>query len=113
MDTKDTITTLLKDGFILVFNQNKLDIVKTAEALMKAGVKRENMFVNKPLGGHPGGTVRLGTHLDTNCRTEITNCYCVDNSIIPEPWGQPPTVTLVAMAKRLAKHLTTDTNKDT
>ena len=38
MDIKDTITTLLKDGFILVFNQNKLDIVKTAEALMTAGV---------------------------------------------------------------------------
>jgi 2-dehydro-3-deoxyphosphogluconate aldolase/(4S)-4-hydroxy-2-oxoglutarate aldolase len=38
MDLKDTITTLLKDGFILVFNQDKLDVVKTAEALIKAGV---------------------------------------------------------------------------
>jgi len=38
MDMKDTITTLLKDGFILVFNQDKLDVVKTAEALIKAGV---------------------------------------------------------------------------
>ncbi|MCX5637777.1 MAG: bifunctional 4-hydroxy-2-oxoglutarate aldolase/2-dehydro-3-deoxy-phosphogluconate aldolase [Planctomycetota bacterium] len=32
-----TITTLLRDGFILVFNQDKLDIVRTAEALIKAG----------------------------------------------------------------------------
>ena len=39
MDLKDTITTLLRDGFILVFNQDKLDVVKTAEALMKASVK--------------------------------------------------------------------------
>jgi 2-dehydro-3-deoxyphosphogluconate aldolase/(4S)-4-hydroxy-2-oxoglutarate aldolase len=38
MDIKETIITLLRDGFILVFNQDKLDIVKTAEALMKAGV---------------------------------------------------------------------------
>ena len=38
MDIKSTITTLLRDGFILVFNQDKLDVVKTAEALMKAGV---------------------------------------------------------------------------
>jgi choline dehydrogenase-like flavoprotein len=30
----------------------------------------------------------------------------MDTSIIPEPWGLPPTVTVVAMAKRLAKHLT-------
>jgi 2-dehydro-3-deoxyphosphogluconate aldolase/(4S)-4-hydroxy-2-oxoglutarate aldolase len=38
MDIKTTITTLLRDGFILVFNQDKLDIVKTAEALLEAGV---------------------------------------------------------------------------
>ncbi|MGB2861759.1 MAG: bifunctional 4-hydroxy-2-oxoglutarate aldolase/2-dehydro-3-deoxy-phosphogluconate aldolase [Sedimentisphaerales bacterium] len=38
MNIKSTIEMLLKDGFILVFNQDKLDVVKTAEALMKAGV---------------------------------------------------------------------------
>jgi 2-dehydro-3-deoxyphosphogluconate aldolase/(4S)-4-hydroxy-2-oxoglutarate aldolase len=38
MDIKTTIATLLKDGFILVFNQDKLDIVKTAEALIAAGI---------------------------------------------------------------------------
>ncbi len=51
MDIKDTITTLLKDGFILVFNQNKLDIVKTAEALMKAGINNMEVTcrISKPL----------------------------------------------------------------
>ncbi|NQT03686.1 MAG: bifunctional 4-hydroxy-2-oxoglutarate aldolase/2-dehydro-3-deoxy-phosphogluconate aldolase [Planctomycetes bacterium] len=51
MDIKDTITTLLKDGFILVFNQNKLDIVRTAEALMKAGINNMEVTcrINKPL----------------------------------------------------------------
>jgi 2-dehydro-3-deoxyphosphogluconate aldolase/(4S)-4-hydroxy-2-oxoglutarate aldolase len=51
MDIKDTITTLLKDGFILVFNQNKLDIVKTAEALKMAGVNNMEVTcrINKPL----------------------------------------------------------------
>jgi len=38
MDIKSTIETLLKDGFILVFNQDKMDVVKTAEALIEAGV---------------------------------------------------------------------------
>jgi choline dehydrogenase-like flavoprotein len=83
-----------------------VDIAK--EILRKIGVKGEDIFVNKPLGGHPGGGVRLGDHLDTNCQTKITSCYCVDNSIIPEPWGQPPVVTIVAMAKRVAKHLMAD-----
>jgi 2-dehydro-3-deoxyphosphogluconate aldolase/(4S)-4-hydroxy-2-oxoglutarate aldolase len=38
MEIMRTITTLLRDGFILVFNQDKLDIVRTAEALIAAGV---------------------------------------------------------------------------
>jgi len=51
MDIKDTITTLLKDGFILVFNQDKLDIVKTAEALTKAGVNNMEVTcrISRPL----------------------------------------------------------------
>ncbi len=51
MDIKDTITTLLRDGFILVFNQDKLDVVKTAEALMKAGINNMEVTcrINQPL----------------------------------------------------------------
>jgi 2-dehydro-3-deoxyphosphogluconate aldolase/(4S)-4-hydroxy-2-oxoglutarate aldolase len=51
MNIKSTITTLLRDGFILVFNQDKLDVVKTAEALMKAGVNNMEVTcrIKKPL----------------------------------------------------------------
>ena len=49
-------------------------------------------------------TLALASRKD--CQTEIKNCYCMDTTIIPEPWGLPPTVTVVAMAKRLAAHLT-------
>ncbi len=51
MDIKSTITTLLKDGFILVFNQDKLDVVRTAEALIKAGINNMEVTcrINKPL----------------------------------------------------------------
>jgi len=46
-----TITTLIRDGFILVFNQDKLDIVKTAEALVSAGVNNMEVTcrIKKPL----------------------------------------------------------------
>lgn len=51
MDIKSTITTLLKDGLILVFNQDKLDVVKTAEALIKAGVNNMEVTcrISRPL----------------------------------------------------------------
>ncbi len=51
MNVKNVLQTILRDGFILVFNQDKLDIVKTAEALMKAGVNNMEVTcrISKPL----------------------------------------------------------------
>ncbi|GAH79100.1 unnamed protein product, partial [marine sediment metagenome] len=51
MDIRKTITTLLRDGFILVFNQDKLDVVKTAQALIRAGVNNMEITcrISKPL----------------------------------------------------------------
>ncbi len=58
------------------------------------------------LAAHPGGTVKIGDLLDSNLRTEYENLYVCDCSVIPEPWGLPPVLTLVSLGKRLAKHLT-------
>jgi 2-dehydro-3-deoxyphosphogluconate aldolase/(4S)-4-hydroxy-2-oxoglutarate aldolase len=49
MDVESTIRTLLRDGLILVFNQDKLDVVETAEALIEAGVN--NMEVTCRISG--------------------------------------------------------------
>jgi 2-dehydro-3-deoxyphosphogluconate aldolase/(4S)-4-hydroxy-2-oxoglutarate aldolase len=51
MDIRDTVRTLLKDGLILVFNQDKLDVVETAKALMKAGVNNMEVTcrISRPL----------------------------------------------------------------
>ena len=37
--------------------------------------------------------------------TEYDNLYVCDCSVIPEAWGLPPTLTLIGLGKRLAKHL--------
>jgi len=51
MDIKRTIGTLLKDGLILVFNSDRLDVVRTGEALAKAGVNNMEVTcrISKPL----------------------------------------------------------------
>ncbi|MBP7052721.1 MAG: hypothetical protein KBE65_17055 [Phycisphaerae bacterium] len=51
MDIKTAIVTLIHDGFILVFNQDKLDIVRTAQALVEAGVNNMEVTcrIKKPL----------------------------------------------------------------
>jgi len=51
MDIRTVIRTLLYDGFILVFNQDKLDIVRTAQALVEAGINNMEVTcrIKKPL----------------------------------------------------------------
>lgn len=75
MDIKTTITALLRDGFILVFNQDKLDIVKTAEALLVAGIT--NMEV----------TCRISRPLEklSRLRTELPRFVAGSASLIDWP----------------------------
>lgn len=51
MTVRETLTILLRDGFILVFNQDALDVVATAEALIQAGVYNMEVTcrIRKPL----------------------------------------------------------------
>ena len=51
MDIKTTVQVLLRDGFILVFNEDRLDIVKTAESLLEAGIGNMEVTcrIKKPL----------------------------------------------------------------
>ena len=76
------------------------------DILLAAGVEKNKIIRTAVIASHPGGTVRIGALLDNNCKSPIDNCYCLDTSVIPQPWGLPPTLTVVAMGKRLAKHLT-------
>ena len=75
MNIKSTIETLLRDGFILVFNQDKLDVVKTAQALIKAGVN--NMEV----------TCRIKQPLEkmSRLRKELPNFATGAASLIDSP----------------------------
>ena len=76
------------------------------QILEEAGVRRKNITALKVFAAHQIASVRIGEGLDNNCETQIKNCYCMDASVIPDEFGQPPVVTIVALAKRLAKHLT-------
>ncbi len=54
---KQTLETLVRDGFILVFNSEKLDVVRTAEALQAAGIN--NMEVTCRISDSVGKVRRL------------------------------------------------------
>jgi choline dehydrogenase-like flavoprotein len=54
---------------------------------------------------HPGGTAKIGEVVDSDLKTAYDNLYVCDASVIPESWGLPPTLTILALAKRLGQHL--------
>lgn len=73
--------------------------------LVRAGCDPYQLQHSNPILGHPAGTVRMGMLLNADLQAPIDNLYCCDTGVFPEDLGRPPTLSLVALAKRLAKHL--------
>ncbi|BBO76041.1 ferredoxin [Desulfosarcina widdelii] len=71
--------------------------------LERAGAR--NIYRTGYLAAHPGGTVKIGEHLDARLSTRIDRLHVCDCSVIPEPWGLPPTLTLIGLGKHLARVL--------
>jgi len=76
---------------------------RAVEILKNAGDR--NIFKTWYLAAHPGGTAKINDVVDSNLKTEIDNHYVSDCSVIPQAWGLPPALTLVALGKRLGKYL--------
>ena len=73
--------------------------------LVAARAQPESIFTTPLRGTHPSGTVRIGTMLDENLQTEVQGLYVCDASVFPEALGRPTVLTIIGLAKRLAKHL--------
>jgi choline dehydrogenase-like flavoprotein len=67
------------------------------------------VFFSPWLAAHPGGSVRLGHLLDARLACQVPNLHVCDASAIPEPWGLPPTVAILSLAKYLARILIGET----
>jgi choline dehydrogenase-like flavoprotein len=76
------------------------------DILVKAGVDKNSIVVSRPQGAHPGGTAAIGKVVDTDLQTKIDGLFVCDASVLPEAPGLPPILTIIALAKRLAKALT-------
>ncbi len=73
--------------------------------LTEAGVSPDTLVSTPARGAHPGGTAAVGEVVDKNLETEIENLFVADASVFPRAPGAPPVLTILALAKRLAKHV--------
>jgi choline dehydrogenase-like flavoprotein len=74
--------------------------------LIEAGAKKSSIFMRPMIGTHPSGTARIGDLVDTDLKTEVEGLYVCDASVFPEALDRPTVLTIIGLAKRLAKHLT-------
>lgn len=90
----------------LTFNdKHKLNMGRaiSRKILMNAGAK--DIWYSLNAAAHPGGTCRIGDIVNSDLETQFKNLFVVDGSVIPEPWGLPPVLTIISLARRLSKHL--------
>ena len=107
--TDDPIGHVYPNGFIskpVTENDRKrlkegVDVAK--EILQKAGAK--SIKISRIQGAHPGGTAAIGKVVDKNLQTKIEGLFLCDASVLPVTPGLPPILTIVALAKKLAKSI--------
>jgi len=76
-----------------------------ADVLGRAGCKPDSIFTTPLRGTHPSATVRIGDMLTRELETEIRGLYVCDASVFPRALGRPTVLTIVALARRLARTL--------
>jgi len=76
---------------------------KAVSILLQMGVEKQSIVATSLKGAHPGGTAAVGEVVDNNFESEIRGLYVCDASVIPEAPGRPPILTIVAIAKKVAK----------
>ena len=73
------------------------DILRAADA--------KKIFKSWHFAAHPGGSLPIGAVVSSDLQTSTRGLYVCDASVIPGPWGLPPTLTLLCLGKRLGQAL--------
>jgi len=109
--TDDSVGRIYPDGTFskIITEEDRRRLEKgpaiSKEILIKAGADSKSIVVSKVAGAHPGGTAAIGEVVDSGLQTEVDNLFVCDGSVLPTSPGLPPILTIVALAKRLAKTL--------
>jgi choline dehydrogenase-like flavoprotein len=74
--------------------------------LIEAGARPDSIITSRIRGAHPGGTAAIGEVVNKNLETKVKGLYVCDASVLPVAPGLPPIVTIIALAKRFSKSIT-------
>jgi len=79
------------------------------EILRRLGIGREDVFFGTMNAGHPGGMLPLTGRESVSLHPERLpgNLYVADASLLPRSIGNPPILTIMALARRVARNVRT------
>jgi hypothetical protein len=74
------------------------------EILCRLGAKEEDLFLGTINAGHPGGSLPLTEREAGSLHHDRLpdNLYVADASLLPRSLGNPPILTIIALAKRVS-----------
>jgi choline dehydrogenase-like flavoprotein len=75
------------------------------DILVEAGANPRLVVTSLPMAANLGGTAAIGQVVDRDLQTEVEGLFVCDGSALPAAPGMPPILTIIALAKRLAKRL--------
>lgn len=80
------------------------------EILGRMGVKKHDVFFGTLNAGHPGGMLPLTNEDAKGLRPRRLpeNLFLADATLLPEALGKPPILTIMALAKKVAKVISKD-----
>ncbi|MBQ9222724.1 MAG: GMC family oxidoreductase [Prevotella sp.] len=75
------------------------------EILLRMGAQEKEIFLGTLNAGHPGGMLPLTAQEADTLHSPLLpdNVYVADATILPQALGLPPILTIMALAKRIAK----------
>ena len=81
----------------------KTAVAQSREILEKIGVPREKQFLVTLNAGHPGGMLPLTAAEKESLHSPLLpdNLYVADATILPKSMGNPPILTIMALAKKI------------
>jgi len=82
-------------------------VAECRDILMQLGGKENEIFLGTLNAGHPGGMLPLTATESETLHSSLLpdNLYVCDASILPQSMGLPPMLTIMALAKRIAKNI--------
>jgi choline dehydrogenase-like flavoprotein len=88
-------------------DRSRLDdgVVTCKEILRRFGACDKDIFLGTVIAGHPGGMLPLTRKEAASFHSDRLpeNLYVADASLLPKSLGNPPILTIIAMAKRISQ----------